>query len=167
MSLTDSFFFGKRPRHRLPIATKEGIYAGELNFHIHWTKTEVRTHARRTVSGKDPSIDPSHPFRPPPLQHQVHYRKPVQLLQKAVAKTQALTAPVEPFLEKALAGTASLGSTIKTKVGRHGDTEEETGVMMVVDGKRPRACNVWNDPPSNDSPHTPPQPLPCDARCRT
>lgn len=26
---------------RLPIATKEGIYAGELNFHIHWTKTEV------------------------------------------------------------------------------------------------------------------------------
>lgn len=27
--------------YRLPIATKEGIYAGELNFHIHWTKTEV------------------------------------------------------------------------------------------------------------------------------
>ena len=26
---------------RLPIATKEGIYAGELNFHIHWVKTEV------------------------------------------------------------------------------------------------------------------------------
>lgn len=70
----------------LPIATKEGIYAGELNFHIHWTKTEVR------------------------------YRKPVQLLQAAAAKTQPLTAPVEPYLENAVAGAASLGSTLKTKV---------------------------------------------------
>lgn len=25
---------------RLPIATKDGIYAGELNFHLHWTKLE-------------------------------------------------------------------------------------------------------------------------------
>lgn len=25
---------------RLPIATKDGIYAGELNFHLHWTKCE-------------------------------------------------------------------------------------------------------------------------------
>lgn len=24
------------------MATKEGIYAGELNFHVHWTKTQVR-----------------------------------------------------------------------------------------------------------------------------
>lgn len=72
----------------LPIATKEGIYAGELNFHIHWVKTEV------------------------------HYRKPVQLLQKAVAKTQAVTAPVEPVLDKALGGVASLGATVKAKVRR-------------------------------------------------
>lgn len=47
---------------------------------------------------------------------QVRYRKPVQYLQTAVAKTQKLTAPVEPFLEKGLVGAASLGSTLKTKV---------------------------------------------------
>lgn len=46
----------------------------------------------------------------------MHYRKPVQLLQKAVAKTQAVTSPVEPYLDKAMGGIASLGCTIKTKV---------------------------------------------------
>lgn len=46
----------------------------------------------------------------------MHYRKPVQLLQKAVAKTQALTRPVEPFLDRGMAGAASLASTVKTKV---------------------------------------------------
>lgn len=24
------------------LAMKEGIYAGELNFHVHWTKTHVQ-----------------------------------------------------------------------------------------------------------------------------
>lgn len=35
--------FTHTPQDRwLPVATKEGIYAGELNFHVHWTKTQVR-----------------------------------------------------------------------------------------------------------------------------
>lgn len=60
----------------------------------------------------------------------MHYRKPVQLLQTAVAKSQALTRPVEPFLDRTMAGTASLASTVKTKVG----TEREgNGGMRATD----------------------------------
>ena len=70
----------------LPIATKEGIYAGELNFHIHWTMTEVR------------------------------YRKPFALLQKAVKKTQALAAPLDAPLDKALNGVAAVGTAVTRKV---------------------------------------------------
>ena len=71
----------------LPIATKEGIYAGELNFHIHWTMTEVR------------------------------YRKPFALLQKSVKKTQGLTAPLDVPLEKALNGMAAICGAFTAKLG--------------------------------------------------
>lgn len=43
----------------------------------------------------------------------------MQLLQKAVIKTQALTRPVEPFVDRGMAVAVSLASTVKTKVGRY------------------------------------------------
>lgn len=66
----------------LPIATKEGIYAGELNFHIHWTKTEVK------------------------------YRPIVTKLTSVVGKTQTYTKSMENYIETSLNSLFSLVSGV-------------------------------------------------------
>lgn len=86
----------------LPIATKEGIYAGELNFHIHWTKTEVR------------------------------YRRAVKLLIQGVEKTQPYTKRVDPYIEKVLTTTASVASSLKSKIGGLSKGQKALAIAALV-----------------------------------
>lgn len=90
------------PSLRLPIATKEGIYAGELNFHIHWTKTEVK------------------------------YRAPVTWLQNAVKKTQTLTKRADPLLDKALLASASFTTYAKGKYSGLNRVHKGLGAAALV-----------------------------------
>ncbi|GAB5031013.1 lipid droplet surface protein [Nannochloropsis oceanica] len=86
----------------LPVATKEGIYAGELNFHVHWTKTQVR------------------------------YRQSVELLQRAVLKTQALTSPFEPSIERLVALFSDFLFFLGSRIKRLGNTQKGVVLALLV-----------------------------------